>query len=282
MRCINRFAACAVALAMGCAATGANAQSIVFANFADNGFFAQFNSGLSLNTKYGDSGWIGFIDNGNPRFTLSKIDLSMVAYQGTGAGEIDVTFTLNDGDASGLGFGSGAVLYSVDLNGIQVPDTTGVFQNLEPFLLEIPLPDVVTRGGFNNIGWSLKINRFAFDGSVGFQCATGSAAGQPVGFYTNNASFFNGTSWSLFSFGPDPVFGVANFVTTIYGDRFCPADLTNDLFVDDSDFVIFAAAYEQFNCASPVGCIGDFNGDFFVDDADFVIFAEAYEEFVCN
>jgi len=49
-------------------------------------------------------------------------------------------------------------------------------------------------------------------------------------------------------------------------------DLNIDGFVDDSDFVLFAAAYETFVTAD-----GDFDGDGFTDDADFVIFAGAYD-----
>lgn len=59
----------------------------------------------------------------------------------------------------------------------------------------------------------------------------------------------------------------------------CDGDLTGDGFVDDSDFVIFAAAYENFECTP--ACPADFNKDGFVDDADFVTFAAAYEAFAC-
>lgn len=64
----------------------------------------------------------------------------------------------------------------------------------------------------------------------------------------------------------------------------CIGDLNVDGFVDDADFVIFAAAYEILDCADPImppGCWSDFNGDGFVDDADFVIFAGAYEALLC-
>ena len=64
----------------------------------------------------------------------------------------------------------------------------------------------------------------------------------------------------------------------------CPADLNNDGFVDDSDFVIFASTYNILDCSDPsmpAGCPGDLNGDTFVDDADFVIFASAYNELIC-
>lgn len=64
----------------------------------------------------------------------------------------------------------------------------------------------------------------------------------------------------------------------------CPGDFNNDGPVDDSDFVIFAAAYNVLDCADaamPAGCPADMNGDGFVDDADFVLFAAAYDEFIC-
>lgn len=60
----------------------------------------------------------------------------------------------------------------------------------------------------------------------------------------------------------------------------CPADLTGDGFVDDSDFVQFAEAYDQFS-VPPANPACDFTGDGFVDDSDFVQFAEAYDAFVC-
>ncbi|MBS0186828.1 MAG: agmatine deiminase family protein [Planctomycetes bacterium] len=56
----------------------------------------------------------------------------------------------------------------------------------------------------------------------------------------------------------------------------CPADLNLDGLVDDSDFVQFAAAYDEFQSA-----IGDFNSDGYTDDSDFVIFAGAYDSFAC-
>lgn len=64
----------------------------------------------------------------------------------------------------------------------------------------------------------------------------------------------------------------------------CPADFNSDGFVDDGDFVIFAAAYSILDCADPsmpVGCPADLNNDGFVDDTDFVIFAGAYEALLC-
>ncbi|MBS0190827.1 MAG: hypothetical protein U0573_02905 [Phycisphaerales bacterium] len=64
----------------------------------------------------------------------------------------------------------------------------------------------------------------------------------------------------------------------------CPADLSHDGYVDDSDFVIFASAYEILDCADPgmpAGCPADLNHDSAVDDADFVLFAQAYSDLIC-
>ena len=60
----------------------------------------------------------------------------------------------------------------------------------------------------------------------------------------------------------------------------CPADFNGDTFVDDTDFVIFAQAYDQFT-VPPANAACDLNGDTFVDDTDFVLFAQAYDNFVC-
>ncbi|MBS0188025.1 MAG: hypothetical protein JSS51_08145 [Planctomycetes bacterium] len=56
----------------------------------------------------------------------------------------------------------------------------------------------------------------------------------------------------------------------------CPADMNNDNFVDDADFVLFAGAYDQFVTMS-----GDINGDGVTDDADFVLFASGYDAYTC-
>ena len=65
---------------------------------------------------------------------------------------------------------------------------------------------------------------------------------------------------------------------------YCPCDLNNDGVVEDSDFVIFLAAYNILDCADasmPFGCPSDFNYDGVVEDSDFVIFLAAYNEYVC-
>ncbi|MBS0189926.1 MAG: choice-of-anchor Q domain-containing protein [Phycisphaerales bacterium] len=65
----------------------------------------------------------------------------------------------------------------------------------------------------------------------------------------------------------------------------CPADLTGDGQVDDTDFVLFAAAYDRLLCSDPdmpAGCPSDLNADALVDDIDFVLFAAAYNTLGCE
>ncbi len=76
---------------------------------------------------------------------------------------------------------------------------------------------------------------------------------------------------------------LAGFAT--YVPAACPADLSGEGFVDDSDFVVFVQAYNILDCldaAMPLGCPADFNLDGVVDDADFVIFIAAYNELICS
>ena len=64
----------------------------------------------------------------------------------------------------------------------------------------------------------------------------------------------------------------------------CLGDLTADGFVDDSDFVLFATAYNTLICPTDPAitcCPADLNNDTFVDDADFVLFADAYNALLC-
>lgn len=64
----------------------------------------------------------------------------------------------------------------------------------------------------------------------------------------------------------------------------CKGDMNLDGQVDDSDFVIFALAYNTLDCADlamPAGCPSDINNDGGVDDTDFVQFAAAYNELIC-
>lgn len=62
----------------------------------------------------------------------------------------------------------------------------------------------------------------------------------------------------------------------------CAGDLNFDGFVDDSDFSIFAGAYNDLICAAPPAfCDADLNSDSVVDDVDFVIFAASYNDLIC-
>ncbi|MBX3388873.1 MAG: transglutaminase domain-containing protein [Phycisphaeraceae bacterium] len=60
----------------------------------------------------------------------------------------------------------------------------------------------------------------------------------------------------------------------------CAADFNSDGFVDDADFVIFAASYDLLT-VPPAEAICDLNGDDFVDDVDFELFADAYDAVYC-
>ncbi|MBY0113805.1 MAG: hypothetical protein K2Y21_13390 [Phycisphaerales bacterium] len=93
---------------------------------------------------------------------------------------------------------------------------------------------------------------------------------------TNAANYIVTSGAAVFKNNPG-----TNFTVTIPA---CPGDLNNDTFVDDSDFVIFAEAYNLLDCADPAmpsGCPADLNKDQMVDDSDFVLFAAAYDALIC-
>lgn len=190
------------------AGSAASAQTVFNAGF-DNGYFTPFNANSPSSLRYADSGWLGF----GPAVGLRDITLGFaVSASGpVAAGTTDLTFTFSDGDPSGLVFGSAATLYSTTLTNVQLPALEGGAPGF--FYVTIPLPGVTTLGGFNNIGWSIGVQNYSYAGDFGFQCS--SAFGQSVGFYTNNATTFSNGSWSQFSFGGDPVTGVANFVAQV-------------------------------------------------------------------
>jgi len=198
-----------IALA-GAAAPALAGGSSVFQNIWNNSFFTPFNSSTPSSVRYGDSGWFG--SGSDAPASLCEITLGLVVYNSTAAGSTDLTFTFNDGDPSGLVFGTGSTLYSTTVHNVYLPNASldGGFSEV---YVTIPLSGVSTTGGYNNIGWSIGVQNFNSNGSLGFQCST--ALGQQIGFYTNNASWYNGSAWSLFSFGPDWNYGVANFVTTL-------------------------------------------------------------------
>jgi len=201
----------AAGVAMGVPIAGAMAQ-VVFQSNPNNGYFAPFNASNATTVKYGDGGWLSA--SVPDTYTLTSIKLGLAIQNSTFEGSTDIIFTFNDGDPSGLVFGPGTALYTTTIEHVTLPDASAL-GGLQYFDLTIPLPNIKTMGGFNNIGFSVALANFNTDGELGFQCSK--STGQAVGYYTNNASFYNGSSWSLFAFSQDPTSGVANFVATIEG-----------------------------------------------------------------
>lgn len=68
----------------------------------------------------------------------------------------------------------------------------------------------------------------------------------------------------------------------LMANRSCASDINDDTFTDDSDFVLFAGAYNDLLCpALPGLCPADLNDDGVVDDTDFVFFANGYNALLC-
>ena len=68
----------------------------------------------------------------------------------------------------------------------------------------------------------------------------------------------------------------------VYGRAICGGDLNGDGLVDDADFVLFVAFYNDLVAPGGAWTGGDLNGDDTSDDADFVIFAANYDELLCS
>lgn len=69
---------------------------------------------------------------------------------------------------------------------------------------------------------------------------------------------------------------------TAYESDPCAADLNRDNQVDNSDFVLFVNAYNDFLCPDlPAFCDSDLDEDGVVDNTDFVVFANQYTTFLC-
>lgn len=225
------FGAIALAVAAG---LGAAAQAqVVFQANNDNGFFTPFNARNAATVVYGDGGWIG--SGSDAPAAIGRVTLGLAVYNSPTPGTTDIVFTFNDGDPSGLVFGSGAALYTTTISGVALP-ASGI-GSVEFLDLVVDLPAVLTSGGFNNIGWSIALENYDYAGAFGFQVS--SCVGQSVGFYTNNASFNDGNGWSLFSFGGGCA-GVANYVATVElaEKSACPADLDGNGTVDAADLAI--------------------------------------------
>ncbi len=95
--------------------------------------------------------------------------------------------------------------------------------------------------------------------------------------------------WLLLPTGPDG-WRFKSSESAIAGDRpmlevtfvspVCAGDLSGDGLVDDSDFVLFVAAYDLFE-SPPASSFADFNADGSVDNPDFAMFATAYDALLC-
>jgi hypothetical protein len=243
--------ACTASFALS---AGVSAE-VVWQAIPDNGFFTPFNAGNASVVRYGNGGWLGGPDS--PPVRLESITLELVVFASMTPGTTDIVFTFNDGDPSGLVFGSGKPLYSTTITGVKLPASPG---QEATFQLEIPLPTVMTAGGFNNVGWSVGLRNFDYAGQFGF--AASSCKGQITGFYTNNASFFDGSQWSLFAFGQDPCSEIANFAATIVARPECTADFDGNGAVDGGDLATMLGLWDVgFSKA-------DLNGDGAVDGTD--------------
>jgi hypothetical protein len=102
------------------------------------------------------------------------------------------------------------------------------------------------------------------------------------GPFSNDGAFAYQWTWNL-NPGETRTVRVGQGVNTeAYAVDPCSADINLDNAVDDSDFVLFAGAYNDLLCpALPAFCDADFNDDGVVDDTDFVIFAGQYNDLVC-
>lgn len=267
----SRSALLAAALALSAACSSVAHADIVFLNTNDNGFFAPFNSANAATVTYGDSGWIHGPDS--PPYAIDSITLSLCVFDSEITGSTDLAITFNDGDPSGLVFGSGQQLYSTVVQDVELPATGD--EGVIYFDVTVPIPNILTRGGYNNIGWSVKCQNFNSDGSFGFAVAT--ASSQTLGFYTNNASFHNGTSWSLFAFSQDPNTGVANFVATITGVEYnCPCNFDNTLGTTADDIFAYLDVWFAQTGQTGTNLRADVNGSGSVTADDIFAFLDCW------
>ena len=251
-----RISTLLAALVAALAPASAASAQVVFETGNDNGYFTPINAVNAGTVKYGDSGWLGS-GPGSPGVPLGRMTLRLATFGGEVPGSTDIEFTLNDGDPSRLVFGSGAVLYSTTIAGVELPAAFGTDPTY--FDVVIPLPRVMTLGNFNNVGWSVKCRNFNYTGSFGFQ--VGICTSQAFGFYTNNASFNNGTSWSLFAFGADICTQIAQYSVVIERAQ-CTGDLDGSGVIDGADLAGLLGAW-----GTP-GSPADLDGDGTVGGAD--------------
>jgi len=157
---------------------------------------------------------------------------------------------------------------------------------LRPWTYQYVLPDGIA--GFDRIGNSM-VNAIAASTGASYEyggpdilyLASGTA---PDWFFGTTGALAltielrdtgqNGFVLPVSQIVPSGNDGLAGALALVTG--LCRADLNRDNLVDDSDFVLFATAYDTFVTNS-----ADFTGDAMTDDYDFVIFAEAYDQLSC-
>lgn len=259
-RTLGGAACCAFACLVGSHAHG----QVVFQAANDNGFFTPFSSANADFLVYGDSGWFG--SGSDAPVALGRVTLGLAVYDSEISGTTDIVFTFTDGDPSQLVFGSGDVLYTTTIHDVKLPATGA--GGVQYFDLVVEMPAIMTTGGFQNVGWSVGLQGFDYPGFLGFQVS--SCAAQLAGFYTNNASFFDGRQWGLFSFGGG-CSGVANYVATIELAEVnpCPSDLDSSGTVDAADLALLLGAWAGTGPA-------DLDGSGSVDAADLAIMLGAW------
>jgi hypothetical protein len=137
----------------------------------------------------------------------------------------------------------------------------------------------------SGLEWSIDLAELGYDGVSDIKVA---GFIETVGGFTITNQVLGDLPASFADLPAGSNVGVASAVNfeTIPGKQWvlafetCPADFNNDTFVDDSDFVLFASAYNELIAPSR-WALGDVNGDGLVDDSDFVIFAGAYNDLLC-
>ena len=98
---------------------------VVFENTSNNGYFVPFNTSNAATVKYGDSGWLGYVGDGTPTFTVKQITLSLAVANSNTEGSTDIVFTFNNGDPSGLVFGPGTPFYTTTIPCVKLPAAPG-------------------------------------------------------------------------------------------------------------------------------------------------------------
>mgnify|MGYP001344828828 FL=1 len=167
------------------------------------------------------------------------------------------------------------------------------------FVMTNPIPVAYLNAGkitfeadAGTVWWSLAYGGASYLGSNLLNVANdadGNAApafGTPIPTSSNKALQYNGAASGASTTNAANYVLTANAAVVTNNARLsftvkaaCAGDLNNDGFVDDDDFVLFAAAYNELICG--LVCPADLNDDDVVDDADFVSFASAYNELIC-